>query len=139
MTTNPTDECHRGREQGDRLDGHPPVLGCTRHRVDEQHQPAGDRRRARGVEVPVIQVGSALPEQERRSARTTTPTGTLTKKIQDQLNALVSAPPASTPAAAPLPETAPQIPSARFRSRPSANVVVRIESAAGERSAAPSP
>ena len=61
------------------------------------------------------------------------------KKIHDQLSALVSAPPRSTPAAPPLPEAAPQIPSATFRSRPSRNVVVRIESAAGASNAAPSP
>src|SRR6059058_5658593 len=67
------------------------------------------------------------------------PAGTLMKKIHDQLKALVRAPPSSTPAAPPLPEAAPQIPSARLRSRPSRNVVVRIESAAGESSAAPRP
>ena len=61
------------------------------------------------------------------------------KKIQDQLSALVRAPPSRTPAAPPLPEAAPQIPSATFRSLPSRNVVVRIDSAAGASSAAPSP
>src|SRR5215469_14176210 len=61
------------------------------------------------------------------------------KKIQDQLSALVSAPPRSTPAAPPLPEAAPQIPSATLRSRPSLNVVVRIDSAAGASNAAPRP
>ncbi len=35
------------------------------------------------------------------------PTGTLTKKIQDQLRYEVSTPPSSTPAAAPLPDAAP--------------------------------
>ena len=48
-------------------------------------------------------------------------------------------PPSSTPAAAPKPPTAPQTPSARLRSRPSANVTERIESAAGEMIAAPRP
>ena len=48
-------------------------------------------------------------------------------------------PPASTPTAAPLPPIAPQIPSALFRSAPSSNVVVMIESAAGEMIAAPKP
>ena len=61
------------------------------------------------------------------------------KKIHDQVSALVSAPPSSTPAAPPLPEAAPQTPSATLRSRPSAKVVIRIESAAGASSAAPSP
>ncbi len=73
------------------------------------------------------------------TASTAAPTGTLMKKIHSQPNALVNAPPSSTPAAAPLPETAPQMPSARFRSFPSSNVVVRIDSAAGETSAAPRP
>ena len=73
------------------------------------------------------------------SATTARPTGTLMKKIQDQSSELVRKPPSSTPAAAPLPETAPQTPSAMLRSRPSANVVVRIESAAGASSAPPSP
>ena len=48
-------------------------------------------------------------------------------------------PPRSTPAAAPLPPIAPQIPSALFRSAPSSNVVVMIESVAGDTSAAPRP
>src|SRR6266545_1187630 len=61
------------------------------------------------------------------------------KKIHDQLKELVSTPPSNTPAAPPLPDAAPQTPSAMFRSRPSWNVVVRIDSAAGESSAAPSP
>ena len=73
------------------------------------------------------------------TASTSAPTGTLMKKIHDQLRELVSAPPSSTPAAAPLPETAPQMPRARFRSCPSSKVVVKIESAAGESRAAPSP
>ena len=48
-------------------------------------------------------------------------------------------PPSSTPTAPPLPATAPQIPSARLRSRPSSKVVVRIDSAAGDIMAAPRP
>src|SRR3954451_15434923 len=67
------------------------------------------------------------------------PTGTLMKKIHDQASELVRKPPSSTPAAAPLPETAPQTPSAMLRSRTSANVVVRIESAGGGRAAPPRP
>ena len=63
----------------------------------------------------------------------------LMKKIHDQLSALVSAPPSSTPAAPPLPDAAPQIPRARLRSRPSLKVVVRIDRAAGDNIAAPSP
>ena len=48
-------------------------------------------------------------------------------------------PPSSTPAAPPEPATAPQIPSALLRSAPSLKVVATIESAAGERIAAPRP
>ena len=48
-------------------------------------------------------------------------------------------PPNSTPAAAPLPPIAPQIPSALFRSAPSSKVVMMIASVAGEMIAAPSP
>src|SRR4051794_4932016 len=70
---------------------------------------------------------------------TSAPTGTLMKKIHDQSSALVRAPPSRTPAAPPLPEAAPQMPRARLRSRPSRKVVVRIDNAAGESSAAPRP
>ena len=73
------------------------------------------------------------------TATSAMPTGTLMKKIHDQASELVRKPPSSTPAAAPLPETAPQTPSAMLRSRPSAKVVVRIESAAGASSAPPRP
>ena len=45
----------------------------------------------------------------------------------------------STPAAAPLPPIAPQMPSALFRSEPSSNVVVMIDSVAAEMIAAPTP
>src|ERR687888_2721778 len=73
------------------------------------------------------------------TAKTRMPTGMLMKKIHDQLSQLVSRPPSRTPAAPPLPEAAPQTPSAMLRSRPSWKVVVRIERAAGESSAAPRP
>ena len=73
------------------------------------------------------------------STNPATPTGTLTKKIHSQLSASVSTPPSSTPATAPNAPTAPQAPSAVFRSLPSANVVLRIESAAGVIIAAPRP
>ncbi len=48
-------------------------------------------------------------------------------------------PPKSTPAAAPPPPIAPQIPSALLRSAPSLNVVVMIDSVAGDTRAAPTP
>ena len=48
-------------------------------------------------------------------------------------------PPNRTPAAAPPPPIAPQIPSALFRSGPSSKVVVMIESVDGDTTAAPKP
>ena len=73
------------------------------------------------------------------STKAITPTGTLMKKIHSQPKYFVSTPPSSTPTAAPAPPSAPQIPSALFRSAPSSNVVITIESAAGEMIAAPRP
>ena len=73
------------------------------------------------------------------TARTATPTGRLTKKIHDQLRYEVRTPPSSTPTAPPMPDAAPQTPSAMLRSRPSRKVVTTIESAAGASSAPPSP
>ena len=73
------------------------------------------------------------------SANAASATGMLTKKIHSHESASVSTPPSRTPAAAPKPPTAPQTPRAMFRSRPSANVVIRIASAAGETVAAPRP
>ncbi len=67
------------------------------------------------------------------------PTGTLTKKIHSQESRSVRIPPIRTPAAAPKPPTAPQAPSAMFRSRPSVNDRVRIDSADGVIVAAPRP
>ena len=68
------------------------------------------------------------------------PTGTLTKKIHSQPRYSVSTPPSSTPAAAPLPATAPQIPKALFRSAPPCRkAVLMIASVAGETIAPPSP
>ena len=67
------------------------------------------------------------------------PTGTLTKKIQGHESASVRIPPSSRPTAPPPTAIAAQTPRAFVRSLPSRNVVVTIESAAGETSAAPSP
>src|SRR5580765_4256172 len=73
------------------------------------------------------------------SRSTAAPTGTLTKKIHSQPRYFVSTPPASTPTAAPLPPSAPQIPSALLRSGPSSKLVITIDRAAGEMIAPPSP
>ncbi len=67
------------------------------------------------------------------------PTGTLTKKIHGQESSSVSAPPSTSPAAAPPDAIAAQTPRAFERSEPSLNVVVMIASAAGEMNAAPRP
>ena len=92
-------------------------------------------------------MSNELPASSRRLSRRTRganaaamiPIGTLTNSTQRQLSPLVRIPPSSTPAAPPAPATAPQIPSARLRSGPSANVLVTIDSAAGETIAAPMP
>ena len=65
--------------------------------------------------------------------------GTLTHNTHSQPSPSVSTPPSSTPAAPPEPATAPQAPRALLRSEPSLKVVVTIDSAAGERIAAPRP
>ncbi len=61
------DDQRGGRgEQPDRLARAPAVLHGPRHRVDEQHQPAGDRGGARKVEVAVRHLRPALAHQARR-------------------------------------------------------------------------
>src|SRR4051812_25447252 len=67
------------------------------------------------------------------------PTGTLTKKIHSHDRRSVSTPPRSRPNAAPPAAIALQTPSAFVRSRVPGNVVMMIESAAGETSAPPRP
>ena len=67
------------------------------------------------------------------------PTGTLTKKIHGQDSHSTSIPPTTRPTAPPPTAIAAQTPSAFVRSAPSRNVVVTIDSAAGDTSAAPSP
>ena len=83
----------------------------------------------------------ALPSGTTRmpAAMTTSPMGTLMRKIAGQLATWVSTPPRSTPTAPPRPPMAPHAASARLRSRPSVNDVVRIASVAGEMIAAPKP
>src|SRR5215813_9181949 len=71
------------------------------------------------------------------SASAARPAGMLMKKIHRQPGPSTSGPPISHAAAAPMPP--PQIPSALFRSDPSAKVVEMIESAVGVMIAAPAP
>ena len=73
------------------------------------------------------------------SRNAASPIGTLTKKIHCQLSASVRKPPRSRPNAPPPAAIAAHTPSALVRSTPSAKVVVMIDSAAGETSAAPRP
>ena len=83
---------------------------------------------------------SALDAGRMTAARApaTTPTGTLTRKTHSQLSQVVSMPPRRTPAAAPPLPIAPH--AARAVARwPPEYVVAMIDSAAGVRSAAPSP
>ena len=63
----------------------------------------------------------------------------LTKKIHSQLTYWVKTPPMSTPIAAPDPAMPPRMPSALFRSAPSANVTRVIEKTDGERIAPAAP
>ena len=93
--------------------------------------PATSKRRASAIRLSRTTLGDR--------ARTSAPTGTFTKKIHSQPRYFVRIPPKRTPAAAPLPPIAPQIPSALFRSEPSSKVVVMIDSVAGEMIAAPRP
>ena len=74
-----------------------------------------------------------------RAANAAMPTGTLTKKIHSHDSTSTRMPPSSRPTAAPPAAIALHTPSAFVRSGPSANVVVMIDSAAGETSAAPRP
>jgi hypothetical protein len=52
-------------QQANGGDRGPAVLGSPGQRVHEQHQPAGHRRRARDIEVPVLEFCPALLEQDR--------------------------------------------------------------------------
>ncbi len=76
---------------------------------------------------------------EGATAAAAIPIGTFTHSTHSQPRYSVRTPPRRTPAAPPEPATAPQIPSALLRSAPSRKVVATIESAAGERIAAPRP
>jgi hypothetical protein len=73
------------------------------------------------------------------SAATKSPIGTLTNRTHSHPSVSVRMPPSSTPTAPPEPATAPHTPNARLRLELSANSVVTIDSAAGDRIAPPSP
>src|SRR4051794_19448959 len=110
-------------------------------------QPSGSARMTPSTSVRSPPVPSAAPvtfsprgpSMPARLSRTNSgvvairamPIGTLTKKTPCQPIASTSTPPATTPSVPPRPARPPQMPMARLRSRPWANVTVRIESAAG--------
>ena len=73
------------------------------------------------------------------TAARTTAIGTLTRNTQRQLSESTSKPPAITPSVPPRPARPPQMPIAMLRSRPCANVTVRMANAAGESIAPPRP
>ena len=82
-----------------------------------------------------------FPVGSRRSERmyTATPIGMLTRKIQCQLSASVSTPPASTPITPPAESTKPNRPIAFARSACSVKRVIRSESATAATIAPPTP
>ena len=77
--------------------------------------------------------------KRRAKTKVAIPTGMLTKKIHGQENVSTRNPPSTRPTALPPTAIAAQTPSAFVRSEPSRKVVVTIDRAAGETSAAPSP
>ena len=138
-TKAPSSDDGRG-EQADRLRRAPAGVGRVDQRVDEHREAGGDADRAGDVEGAATRTrrGSRAISRGASSAATM-PIGTFTHSTHSQPTYSVSTPPSSTPAAPPEPATAPQAPSALLRSAPSRKVVVTIESAAGERIAAPRP
>ena len=75
----------------------------------------------------------------RQSAKTTTPTGMLTRKIQCQLSVSVRIPPRSTPIVPPPAATKPKTPIAFARSPGSVNSVMISDSETAETTAPPRP
>src|SRR5499426_4457822 len=73
------------------------------------------------------------------AASAATPSGMLMKKIHRQPGPSTSGPPISHAVVAPMPPSAPQIPSALVRSAPSVKVVEMIDRAVGVMIAAPAP
>ena len=101
---------------------------------------AGDGDGAERVEVARHALRPALAHVARdEGERDRAAIGTLTKKIHSQPTYSVRTPPRSTPIAAPEPAIAPRMPSALFRSAPSAKVTSVIEKTDGERIAPAAP
>ena len=96
--TNAGQQRDRDGAEAERLGRAPAVLGGLDDRVDGEHQRAGDQQRARDVGA----AGRGRCPRRARAARVARnavamPIGRLTKKIQCQLMASVSTPPASRP------------------------------------------
>ena len=139
IATNAAISASASAQQPERLRRAPAGVVGVDQRVDQQRQAGGDRDRAGDVEVArAARCGSRAAGAGRATAATM-PIGTLTNRTHSQPAHSVSTPPSSTPTAPPEPATAPQTPSALLRSAPSAKIVVTIDSAAGESSAAPRP
>ena len=120
------------REQRQRGAGDQPVVGGVVQGVDEQQQPAGHGGRAAEVEPACRGRRADRPRGTRgRATMATLPTGTLMKNAQRQPGPAVSRPLATTPTEPAAPPTAPKMPNARSRSRPSAKVTASSERAAG--------
>src|SRR5260370_6951403 len=94
--------------------------------------PAGSQ--LRGVSAARLSRGSTGD-----SASAASPTGMLMKKIHRQPGPSTCGPPISHAVVAPIPPSAPQIPSVLVRPAPSGKVVEMIDGAVGDMIAAPAP
>ena len=128
-------------KQAKGLTGGPACLRCrsrSRRRRASATSSRSRRRRRRDARAAAwrraVREGGA-----RQSAKTTTPTGRLTRKIQCQLSTSVRTPPSSTPMLPPPAATKPKTPIAFARSAGSVNRVMISESATAETTAPPRP
>ena len=108
-------------------------------RVDEQDERTGAGECPGGVVASPSRRRPALAQEKRGQRERAQAERMLMKKIHSQPGPSTSGPPISHAAVAPMPPSAPQIPSALFRSAPSRNVVAMIERAVGVMIAAPTP
>src|SRR5258708_4731590 len=115
---------------------------------DQPHLLAFTRPKSRATspQVMVTAPGTSMPPAAEsrvslirinEATAANNPMGTLRKNAQRQLNQLTSAPPTTSPMAAPELAMAPQSPSALLRSSPSVKMTATRLSAAGAMKAAP--
>ena len=84
--------------------------------VDERDETGHERQRAGDVEAGEAGSAGGRPRDEvGDAAASTTPIGTLTKKIHSQLSSVVITPPSRTPTATPALPMAPHTPRATVR------------------------